>query len=71
MVVSYDENKCAEIYIMAGSTRCAEIPTITEIDDVDHVRLVRAFNTTQSAKLDEDLVTEYHLIPDDSTDPGL
>lgn len=56
---------------MAGSTRCAEIPTITEIDDVDHVRLVRAFNTTQSAKLDGNLVTEYHLIPVDSTNPGL
>lgn len=41
-----------------------------EIGDVDHVRFVRAFNTTWSAKSDGDLVMEHRLIPDDSVDPG-
>lgn len=44
---------------MADFTCCTEIPTIVEIGDVDHVRFVRAFNTTWSAKSDRDGIPSY------------
>lgn len=44
---------------MADFACRTEIPTIVEIDDVDHVRFVRAFNTTWSAKSDRDGIPSY------------
>lgn len=38
---------------------------IVEIGDVNHMRFIRAFNTTWSVKSDGDLVMEYRLISDD------
>lgn len=55
---------------MADFTCRTEIPTIVEIGDVDHVRFVRAFNTTVVGEADRDLMMEYRLISDDSGDPG-